>query len=77
MAPLYRKLPNLLGYADDGAMIIDGPTFEDNCLNIETFMKIVIDWTTQNGLELDQEKTGLLHIKGRKRTKGNPPVTIE
>ncbi|KAL2890356.1 Vegetative incompatibility protein HET-E-1 [Ceratocystis lukuohia] len=40
-------------------------------------MKEVVEWTTLNGLEIDQGKPTLLHIKGRRRIAGNPFVTVE
>ncbi|KAL2890718.1 endonuclease/reverse transcriptase [Ceratocystis lukuohia] len=77
MAPIYRRIPNLLGYADDGALVVRGQSFEDNCQKIKSLMETVIEWTAQNGLDLDPGKSTLLHIKGRRRITENPSVTIE
>ncbi|KAL2887050.1 putative double-stranded RNA/RNA-DNA hybrid binding protein [Ceratocystis lukuohia] len=77
MAPIYRRIPYLLGYADDGALVVSGYTFDDNCQKIKTLMETVTEWTVQNGLELDPGKSTLLHIKGRRRITDNPSVTIE
>ncbi|KAL2889880.1 putative double-stranded RNA/RNA-DNA hybrid binding protein [Ceratocystis lukuohia] len=77
MAPLYRHIPPLLGYADDGALVVSGRDFAENSSSIEVIMKEVVEWTTLNGLEIDQGKSTLLHIKGRRRIAGSPSVTVE
>ncbi|KAL2888595.1 reverse transcriptase [Ceratocystis lukuohia] len=77
MTPIYRKIHLLLGYADDGALVVSGQSSQDNCRIIETLMEMVTGGTSQNGLDLDLGKSTLLHIKGRRRVAGNPSVTIE
>ncbi|KAL2889768.1 putative double-stranded RNA/RNA-DNA hybrid binding protein [Ceratocystis lukuohia] len=77
MAPLYKHIPPLLGYADDGALVVSGRDFAENSSSIEVIMKEVVEWTTLNGLEIDQGKSTLLHIKGRRRIAGSPSVTVE
>ncbi|KAL5596915.1 uncharacterized protein BROUX77_006863 [Berkeleyomyces rouxiae] len=77
MAPLYKKNPALLGYADDGSLVVSGPAFSKNCEVIQILMREVLRWTANNGLEIDPGKSTLLHVKSRRKVAGNPSVTVE
>ncbi|KAL2890009.1 RNA-directed DNA polymerase from mobile element jockey [Ceratocystis lukuohia] len=77
MAPLYRPWQrNLRGYMDDGLWIADGETLNQNIKGLRTVMGITTRWCEDNGLALDHNKTGLLHLTTAKSTSYNPDLEV-
>ncbi|KAL2890693.1 putative endonuclease/reverse transcriptase [Ceratocystis lukuohia] len=76
MAPLYKPWQqNLRGYMDDGLWIVDGQTLNQNLRGLRTVMERTTQWCGDNGLTLDHNKTGLLHLT-TKQTKENPDLEV-
>lgn len=65
MAPLYKEL-GMLGYADDGCIRVASRSIPDNIRQVQTILGRAFQWCRSNDLELDWNKTGLLHLyRGR------------
>lgn len=75
MAPLFHLHSNARGYADDGSILISGDSTESNSQKTAKQFHEIRTWCQANGLELDQAKTGLLHIT-RKRKAANSDITL-
>ncbi|KAL5598659.1 uncharacterized protein BROUX77_006493 [Berkeleyomyces rouxiae] len=75
MAPLYSSLPGARGYADDGCVLWASPDLKTNAQGLALLLERADNWCRGNGLQLDQGKTGILHLTKKKQA-GNPPVKL-
>lgn len=75
MAPLYQISQRRRGYADDGAIIVHSKSFTQNVSQIQHELTRVHRWCTQNGLELDFEKSEISHFT-RRQTRENPGIQL-
>src|SRR4051812_44675747 len=61
------------GYADDILLTARGPSPDSNALALATDLDACISWCRNNGLDIDRDKTGLIHFS-RSPKHGNPSV---
>lgn len=72
------KLPTgsqMVGYADDLALVLVSRNLEDLQLQLQRTMDITVDWYRKENLELAKDKTEVLLLTGRK-VKGVLPMQI-
>ncbi|KKF94222.1 Reverse transcriptase (RNA-dependent DNA polymerase) [Ceratocystis platani] len=66
MADLFKRMQNL-GYADGGLIYVSSLSVKANLLPIREWLRMATRWCSENELEIDWSKMGLIHLyKGRK-----------
>lgn len=75
LAPLMTS-NKLLGYADDGCIVEQADRLETNLRNLQRRAQAVAEWCFQNELELDWDKTGLMHCYRGRLSTANLSLTL-
>ena len=80
MAPLFSRegpvqVLSRAGYADDGRILVASPCLDQNIRLLQRELQQVMDWCKENGLNLDLDKTELLHFSNR-RNLHNPALPL-